>query len=60
MDWLVVVIILQVIFLEGVLSIDNAAILGSMVSEIHPTVIRIGSSAAESRIGIFIVSTPEV
>ena len=31
MDWYVVIVILQVIFLEGVLSIDNAAILGSMV-----------------------------
>ena len=34
MDWFVVIIILQVIFLEGVLSIDNAAILGSMVSDL--------------------------
>lgn len=34
MDWYIVIIILQVIFLEGVLSIDNAAILGSMVSDL--------------------------
>jgi tellurite resistance protein TerC len=34
MDWFIVIIILQVIFLEGVLSIDNAAILGSMVADL--------------------------
>jgi tellurite resistance protein TerC len=34
MDWYIVIIIVQVIFLEGVLSIDNAAILGSMVSDL--------------------------
>lgn len=34
MVWSTVVIILQVIFLEGVLSIDNAAILSSMVSHL--------------------------
>ncbi len=32
MDFTVVFIIIQVIFLEGVLSIDNAAVLGAMVS----------------------------
>ena len=32
MDWSIPQIILQLIFLEGVLSIDNAAILGSMVA----------------------------
>jgi len=32
MDWSIVIIILQLIFLEGVLSIDNAAVLGAMVT----------------------------
>ena len=31
MDWSVIIIIIQLIFLEGILSIDNAAILGAMV-----------------------------
>lgn len=31
MDWSFVVIIIQLIFLEGILSIDNAAVLGAMV-----------------------------
>lgn len=34
MDWTVLVIIVQLIFLEGVLSIDNAAVLGSMVAHL--------------------------
>ncbi len=34
MDWTVIIIILQLIFLEGILSIDNAAILGAMVSRL--------------------------
>jgi tellurite resistance protein TerC len=33
-DWSVIVIIVQLIFLEGILSIDNAAILGAMVSRL--------------------------
>jgi tellurite resistance protein TerC len=32
MDWSIIAIILQLIFLEGILSIDNAAVLGAMVS----------------------------
>ncbi len=32
MDWSFIAIILQLIFLEGILSIDNAAILGAMVT----------------------------
>ncbi len=32
MDWSILAVILQLIFLEGILSIDNAAILGAMVS----------------------------
>lgn len=32
MDWTIIVIILQLIFLEGILSIDNAAVLGAMVT----------------------------
>ena len=32
MDWSFVAIVIQLIFLEGILSIDNAAILGAMVS----------------------------
>lgn len=32
MDWSFIAIVLQLIFLEGILSIDNAAILGAMVS----------------------------
>lgn len=32
MEWSVIIIIIQLIFLEGILSIDNAAILGAMVS----------------------------
>ncbi len=32
MDWTIFAIILQLIFLEGILSIDNAAVLGAMVS----------------------------
>lgn len=34
MDWSVVIIILQLIFLEGILSIDNAAVLGTMVTHL--------------------------
>jgi len=34
LDLSVVVIILQLIFLEGVLSIDNAAVLGALVSHV--------------------------
>lgn len=34
MDWTIPVIVLQLIFLEGVLSIDNAAVLGTMVSHL--------------------------
>ncbi len=34
MDFTLVVIILQLIFLEGILSIDNAAVLGAMVSHL--------------------------
>jgi tellurite resistance protein TerC len=32
MDWSLVVIIIQLIFLEGILSIDNAAVLGAMAA----------------------------
>lgn len=32
MDWSIVAIIVQLIFLEGILSIDNAAVLGAMVA----------------------------
>lgn len=32
MDWSIIVIVLQLIFLEGVLSIDNAAVLGALVT----------------------------
>ena len=32
LDWPVVLIVLQLIFLEGILSIDNAAVLGALVS----------------------------
>lgn len=32
MDWSTIVIIIQLIFLEGILSIDNAAVLGALVS----------------------------
>jgi tellurite resistance protein TerC len=32
MDWSIIVIILQLIFLEGILSIDNAAVLGALVA----------------------------
>ena len=34
MDWSIIAIVLQLIFLEGVLSLDNAAILGAMVSRL--------------------------
>jgi len=34
MDWSFVAIVLQLIFLEGVLSLDNAAVLGAMVSRL--------------------------
>ena len=34
MDWSIIVIIIQLIFLEGILSIDNAAILGAMVARL--------------------------
>jgi tellurite resistance protein TerC len=34
MDWLVISTILQLIFMEGILSIDNAAILGAMVTHL--------------------------
>ncbi len=32
MDWSILVVILQLIFLEGILSIDNAAVLGALVA----------------------------
>jgi tellurite resistance protein TerC len=32
MDWATIVIVIQLIFLEGILSIDNAAVLGALVS----------------------------
>jgi tellurite resistance protein TerC len=34
MDWSIIVIILQLIFLEGILSIDNAAVLGALVARL--------------------------
>ncbi len=34
MDWSFVAIVIQLIFLEGVLSLDNAAVLGAMVSRL--------------------------
>ncbi|PKN87268.1 MAG: tellurium resistance protein TerC [Chloroflexi bacterium HGW-Chloroflexi-8] len=34
MDWSIIVVIIQLIFLEGILSIDNAAILGAMVTKL--------------------------
>jgi len=34
MDWVIVSVILQLIFLEGILSIDNAAVLGAMVTHL--------------------------
>jgi tellurite resistance protein TerC len=34
MDWSFVAIVLQLIFLEGILSLDNAAVLGAMVSRL--------------------------
>jgi len=34
MDWSIIAIIVQLIFLEGVLSLDNAAVLGAMVSRL--------------------------
>lgn len=34
MDWQIPVIVLQLIFLEGILSIDNAAVLGAMVTHL--------------------------
>jgi len=34
MDWSVIAIIVQLIFLEGILSIDNAAVLGAMVTHL--------------------------
>ena len=37
MDWSFVVIIIQLIFLEGILSIDNAAVLGAMVLPLSET-----------------------
>lgn len=37
MDWSFVVIIVQLIFLEGILSIDNAAVLGAMVLPLSDT-----------------------
>ncbi|GAB4496301.1 MAG: hypothetical protein OHK0052_06000 [Anaerolineales bacterium] len=32
MDWTLVIVILQLIFLEGILSIDNAAVIGALVT----------------------------
>lgn len=34
LDWAAVLIVLQLIYLEGILSIDNAAVLGAMVSRL--------------------------
>ncbi len=34
MDWTILFVIIQLIFLEGILSIDNAAVLGAMVSHL--------------------------
>jgi tellurite resistance protein TerC len=36
LDWSVLYILIQVFFLEGILSIDNAAVLGAMVSVLPP------------------------
>lgn len=36
-DWSAVLIVLQLIYLEGILSIDNAAVLGAMVSHLPRT-----------------------
>jgi tellurite resistance protein TerC len=33
MDFSIIAIVIQLIFLEGILSIDNAAILGAMVNQ---------------------------
>ena len=32
MDWSILVIVIQLIFLEGILSIDNAAVLGALAA----------------------------
>lgn len=34
MDWTIVVVVIQLVFLEGILSIDNAAVLGAMVAHL--------------------------
>jgi tellurite resistance protein TerC len=38
MDWTIILIILQLIVLEGLLSIDNAAVLGAMVTDLPDTI----------------------
>lgn len=34
MDWTIFVVVIQLVFLEGILSIDNAAVLGAMVAHL--------------------------
>src|SRR5574339_1014855 len=48
--WPVVIIVLQLIFLEGILSIDNAAVIGALVSPL-PDDQRIPWPAALKRFG---------
>lgn len=50
MDWSIVAIVVQLVFLEGVLSLDNAAVLGAMVSRL-PEHERIPWPKALSKIG---------
>ncbi len=50
MDWTILVIIVQLIFLEGILSIDNAAVLGAMVAPL-PNDVPVPWPAALRRLG---------
>lgn len=47
-DWAVIVIIVQLIFLEGILSIDNAAILGALVTPLPADKVIVWPSALTS------------
>src|SRR6185369_8879834 len=51
--WPVIAIVLQLIFLEGILSIDNAAVLGALVSPL-PNNVRIPWPKALKKFGAFL------
>ena len=51
MDWSILGIIIQLIFLEGILSIDNAAVLGALVAKL-PSMLRVPWPPALAALGL--------